>query len=37
MMKAKPVLLFDLGNVLLPIDLDKTYHAFAALSDKYNS
>jgi putative hydrolase of the HAD superfamily len=35
-MKAKPVLLFDLGNVLLPIDLDKTYHAFAALSDKYN-
>ena len=36
MMKDKPVLLFDLGNVLLPIDLDKTYHAFAALSDKFN-
>lgn len=29
-------LLFDLGNVLLPIDLDKTYQAFADLSVKYH-
>lgn len=30
-------LLFDLGNVLLPIDLDRTYQAFAQYSSKYNA
>ena len=30
-------LLFDLGNVLLPIDLDRTYLAFAQYSLKYNA
>jgi len=34
---SKKSLLFDLGNVLLPIDLDKTYQAFAFLSTKYNA
>ncbi len=33
---VKPLaLVFDLGNVLLPIDLDKTYEAFAFLSTEY--
>ncbi|CAM3702948.1 HAD family hydrolase [Aquirufa aurantiipilula] len=34
---SKPSLLFDLGNVLLPIDLNKTYQAFADLSSKYSA
>ena len=33
----KKSLLFDLGNVLLPIDLDKTYQAFACLSKKFDA
>lgn len=35
MSSSKPSLLFDLGNVLLPIDLDKTFQAFADLSDQF--
>jgi HAD superfamily hydrolase (TIGR01509 family) len=34
-MKSSKSLLFDLGNVLLPIDLDKTYQAFADLSTRF--
>lgn len=34
---SKKSLLFDLGNVLLPIDLDKTYQAFALLSTSYSA
>ncbi|MHA8049976.1 HAD family hydrolase [Aquirufa sp. ROCK-SH2] len=34
---SKKSLLFDLGNVLLPIDLDKTYQAFADLSTEFNA
>lgn len=30
-------LVFDLGNVLLPINLDKTYEAFASYSSEYNA
>ncbi|MHA8060841.1 HAD family hydrolase [Aquirufa beregesia] len=37
MSSTKPSLLFDLGNVLLPIDLDKTYQAFADLSSRYSA
>lgn len=37
MSTSRPSLLFDLGNVLLPIDLDKTYQAFADLSSKYTA
>ena len=36
-MKKPHALVFDLGNVLLPIDLDKTYEAFAILSTQYNA
>ena len=36
-MKKPHALVFDLGNVLLPIDLDKTYEAFALLSTQYNA
>ncbi|MEY2794027.1 MAG: hypothetical protein RJA76_2019, partial [Bacteroidota bacterium] len=36
MKKSEKVLLFDLGNVLLPIDLDLTYKAFADYSSKYS-
>jgi putative hydrolase of the HAD superfamily len=36
-MKKPLALVFDLGNVLLPIDLDKTYEAFALLSKKYTA
>jgi glucose-1-phosphatase len=36
-MKKPLALVFDLGNVLLPIDLDKTYEAFALLSKKYSA
>ena len=36
MEKSSKVLLFDLGNVLLPIDLDLTYQAFANYSSKYS-
>ncbi len=36
MEKSSKVLLFDLGNVLLPIDLDLTYKAFANYSTKYS-
>jgi putative hydrolase of the HAD superfamily len=36
-MKSKNALLFDLGNVLLPIDLTLTYEAFSQLSISYNS
>lgn len=35
MKKSSKALLFDLGNVLLPIDLDLTYKAFAKFSTKY--
>lgn len=37
--KMKPVkaLLFDLGNVLLPIDLVRSYEAFSALSSNYSA
>lgn len=31
-MAAPKAIIFDLGNVLLPIDLDKTYAAFSAYS-----
>jgi len=34
-MTNSKVLLFDLGNVLLPIDLDLTYKGFAKYSSKY--
>ena len=36
-MKKPIALVFDLGNVLLPIDLDKTYQAFADLGSKYSA
>lgn len=36
MEKSSKVLLFDLGNVLLPIDLDLTYKAFASYSSKFS-
>jgi putative hydrolase of the HAD superfamily len=36
-MKRPLALVFDLGNVLLPIDLDKTYEAFALLSSQYTA
>jgi FMN phosphatase YigB (HAD superfamily) len=35
-MKSKNALLFDLGNVLLPIDLSLTYQAFSNLSSTFN-
>lgn len=35
MEKSSKALLFDLGNVLLPINLDLTYQAFAEFSSKY--
>ncbi|MHA8052201.1 HAD family hydrolase [Aquirufa sp. OSTEICH-129A] len=37
MPSAVPSLLFDLGNVLLPIDLDKTYQSFANFSSRYTA
>lgn len=36
-MKSKNALLFDLGNVLLPIDLLLTYQAFSQLSTSFSS
>jgi putative hydrolase of the HAD superfamily len=36
-MKKPIALVFDLGNVLLPIDLDKTYQAFADLGSIYSA
>jgi putative hydrolase of the HAD superfamily len=36
-MKASPALLFDLGNVLLPIDLRLTYQAFSQYSKSYSA
>lgn len=36
-MKSKNALLFDLGNVLLPIDLSLTYQAFSQLSTAFDS
>ena len=36
-MKRPHALVFDLGNVLLPIDLEKTYEAFSLLSSKYSA
>ncbi len=36
MKSSSKALLFDLGNVLLPIDLDLTYKAFAQYSSKYS-
>lgn len=36
MVASSKVLLFDLGNVLLPIDLDLTYKAFSSYSTKYS-
>lgn len=36
-MKSKKSLLFDLGNVLLPIDLSLTFQAFSQLSTFLNS
>jgi putative hydrolase of the HAD superfamily len=36
-MRKPHALIFDLGNVLLPIDLDKTYEAFAMYSTKYSA
>ena len=36
-MKKPIALVFDLGNVLLPIDLDKTYQAFADLESNYSA
>lgn len=36
-MKKPIALIFDLGNVLLPIDLDKTYEAFAFYSPVYSA
>lgn len=35
-MKSKKSLLFDLGNVLLPIDLSLTFQAFSKLSTSFN-
>ena len=35
-MKSKKALLFDLGNVLLPIDLSLTFQAFSQLSTSFN-
>ena len=35
-MKSKKALLFDLGNVLLPIDLSLTFQAFSQLSTYFN-
>jgi putative hydrolase of the HAD superfamily len=35
-MKSPKALLFDLGNVLLPIDLSLTYQAFSQLSTAYD-
>lgn len=35
-MKSKNALLFDLGNVLLPIDLSLTYQAFSQLSTTFS-
>ena len=35
-MKSINALLFDLGNVLLPIDLSLTYQAFSQLSTSFN-
>ncbi|RXK52187.1 HAD family hydrolase [Aquirufa rosea] len=34
---TSPTLLFDLGNVLLPIDLDRTYQELAIFSSKYSA
>lgn len=36
-MKSKNALLFDLGNVLLPIDLSLTYQAFSQLSTIFDA
>jgi len=36
-MKSKKSLLFDLGNVLLPIDLSLTFQAFSQLSTSFSS
>lgn len=36
-MKKPVALVFDLGNVLLPIDLDKTFEAFAFYSNQFNA
>lgn len=36
-MNSPYALVFDLGNVLLPINLDKTYEAFAFYSSEYNA
>lgn len=36
-MKANQALLFDLGNVLLPIDLRLTYQAFSRFSGAYSA
>ena len=36
-MKSSHALLFDLGNVLLPIDLSLTYHAFSRYSNRYSA
>lgn len=36
-MKKPYALVFDLGNVLLPIDLDKTYEAFAFYSSLFSA
>ena len=36
-MKKPIALVFDLGNVLLPIDLDKTFAAFALYSSQYSA
>jgi putative hydrolase of the HAD superfamily len=36
-MKSPYALVFDLGNVLLPINLDKTYEAFASYSNAFNA
>jgi putative hydrolase of the HAD superfamily len=36
-MKSINALLFDLGNVLLPIDLSLTYQAFSQLSSSFSS
>ena len=36
-MKKPIALVFDLGNVLLPIDLDKTFDAFALYTNHYSA
>ena len=36
-MKSSHALLFDLGNVLLPIDLSLTYQAFSRYSNRYSA